>query len=159
MGCRLSPLANPSMLVTCASWHIAANVKHELMRRPFTKTVQAPHCPWSQPFLVPVICRFSLSRSSSEVLGSIVNVLFWPLTIKLTDEISTFGGGWSGTSAALEISGARVSPAPATAICVKNPRRVVPLVDGTLSGLFKFGSSLPMIYRLWGNNISQKQNV
>ena len=34
-----------------------ASVRQELMRRPLTSTVHAPHWPWSQPFLVPVRSR------------------------------------------------------------------------------------------------------
>jgi hypothetical protein len=44
------------------------------MRRPSTITVQAPHWPWSQPFLVPVRCRCSRSASSSVVRVSSVRV-------------------------------------------------------------------------------------
>src|SRR6185295_14203082 len=49
---------------------MTASVRHELIRRPLTRTVHAPHCPWSQPFFVPVRCRCSRSASSSEVRGS-----------------------------------------------------------------------------------------
>src|SRR5580704_6444352 len=58
-GCRFSGVPRPSMVVILSSWCMTASVKHELMRRPSTSTVQAPHCPWSQPFLLPVRCRCS----------------------------------------------------------------------------------------------------
>ena len=52
-----------------------ASDRQELMRTPFTSTVQAPHWPWSQPFLVPVRPRWSRSASSSVVRGSSVEVV------------------------------------------------------------------------------------
>ena len=45
---------SPSMVVISSPSCITASVRQELMRRPSTSTVQAPHWPWSQPFLVPV---------------------------------------------------------------------------------------------------------
>ena len=44
-------------------------VRHELMRLPSTRTVQAPHWPWSHPFFVPVKSRRSRSRSSKVIQG------------------------------------------------------------------------------------------
>ncbi|CAM5459933.1 hypothetical protein SCALM49S_04634 [Streptomyces californicus] len=44
-----------------------ARVRQETARRWSTRTVQAPHCPWSQPFLVPVRSRRS-RRASSRVV-------------------------------------------------------------------------------------------
>src|SRR4051794_15318432 len=47
-------------------------------------TVQAPHCPRSQPFLVPVRCRRSRSRSSSVTRGSSSAIVrFTPFTVRL----------------------------------------------------------------------------
>ena len=57
----------PSMVTISSPSCITASVRHELMRRPLTSTVQAPHCPWSQPFLVPVRWRCSRSASSKVV--------------------------------------------------------------------------------------------
>jgi hypothetical protein len=59
--------ARPSMVVTCAPSFMTASVRQELTRRPSTSTVQAPHWPWSQPFLVPVRSRCSRSASSRVV--------------------------------------------------------------------------------------------
>jgi hypothetical protein len=70
----------PSMVVTLAPSCITASVRQELMRWPSTITVQAPHWPWSQPFLVPVRCRCSRSASSSVVRVSRSSVCAWPLT-------------------------------------------------------------------------------
>ena len=52
------------MVVTSAPSFMTASVRQEMMRRPSTSTVQAPHWPWSQPFLVPVRSRWSRSASS-----------------------------------------------------------------------------------------------
>merc|ERR1711974_312979 len=49
---------------------LQAAVRQLLMRRPFTMTVQAPHWPWSQPFLEPVRPRWFRSASRSVVRGS-----------------------------------------------------------------------------------------
>jgi len=72
------------MVVTLAPSFITANVKQELTRRPSTKTVQAPHWPWSQPFFVPVRLRRSRRASSKVVQGAMLNVRFSPLTLSVT---------------------------------------------------------------------------
>src|SRR5690349_12600964 len=59
---------------------MTASVKHELIRRPSTRTVQAPHWPWSQPFFVPVKPRWMRSASSSVVHGASLSLLATPLT-------------------------------------------------------------------------------
>ena len=41
------------MVVMLSPSCMTARVRQELIRRPSTITVQAPHWPWSQPFLVP----------------------------------------------------------------------------------------------------------
>ena len=51
---RVRRSASPSIVVISAPSCMTASVRQELMRRPSTSTVQAPHWPWSQPFLVPV---------------------------------------------------------------------------------------------------------
>src|SRR5438132_14113476 len=61
-----------------------ASVKHERTRRPSTSTVQAPHWPWSQPFLVPVSPSRSRSASSSETLGSTSSAWSVPLMVSRT---------------------------------------------------------------------------
>jgi len=68
------------MVVICAPSFITASVRHELIRRPSTRTVQAPHWPWSQPFLVPVRPRWMRSASSSVVHGARVSLFATPLT-------------------------------------------------------------------------------
>ena len=46
-----------SIVTISSSSCMTASVRQELMRRPLTSTVQAPHCPWSHPFFVPVSAR------------------------------------------------------------------------------------------------------
>src|SRR5207237_3371340 len=70
MGCNSSPFASPSIVVISSPSWATASVRHELMRRPFTSTVQAPHCPRSQPFFVPVRPMYSRSASSSVTRAS-----------------------------------------------------------------------------------------
>src|SRR5882757_7324605 len=65
-----------------------ASVRHELIRRPSTSTVQAPHCPWSQPFLVPVRSRRSRSASSKVVHGATMRFCSAPLTNNDTGNFS-----------------------------------------------------------------------
>src|SRR5262249_469533 len=58
-------------------------VRHELMRRPFTRTVQAPHCPWSHPFFVPVRSRWLRRASSRVVQGATCSCRAAPLTVRV----------------------------------------------------------------------------
>src|SRR5260221_4929944 len=55
--------------MSAPSW-LTASARHELIRRPSPRTVQAPHWPRSHPFLVPVRSRRSRRRSRSETRGS-----------------------------------------------------------------------------------------
>src|ERR1700730_13965760 len=57
-----------------------ASVRHERIRSPSTSTV---HAPWSQPFFVPVRCRWSRKASSRLTRGSSVRVRRVPLTRRL----------------------------------------------------------------------------
>src|SRR5258706_12631383 len=54
-------------------------IRHESTRRPCTCTVQAPHCPWSQPFFVPVSDTVSRMQSNSVVRGSMFSLWSLPL--------------------------------------------------------------------------------
>ena len=69
-GCSTPSVARPSMVVISAPSFMTASVRQELIRRPSTSTVQAPHWPWSQPFLVPVRSRWSRNASSKVVHGA-----------------------------------------------------------------------------------------
>ena len=55
-----------------------AKLKQLTTRIPFNRTVQAPHWPWSQPFLVPVRPRCSRSASSRVVRVSTARLRTWP---------------------------------------------------------------------------------
>src|SRR5215475_5850665 len=48
MGCKLSGVPSPSMVVISSPSCITARLRHELTRLPFTCTVHAPHCPRSE---------------------------------------------------------------------------------------------------------------
>src|ERR1044072_620652 len=56
-----------------------ARLRQESTRLPLTWTVHAPHCPWSQPFFVPVSATVSRMQSSSVVRGSIFSLWSLPL--------------------------------------------------------------------------------
>src|SRR5205807_2522996 len=73
----------PSMVVISAPLATTAKVRQELTRRPSRRTVQAPHWPWSQPFLLPVSSKCSRRASRSEVRVSRVRVCGVPLTLRV----------------------------------------------------------------------------
>ena len=83
-GCSAPSVARPSTVVTSAPSFMTASVRQELIRRPSTSTVQAPHWPWSQPFLVPVRSRRSRNASSRVVHGAITSSTRAPLTVSVT---------------------------------------------------------------------------
>src|SRR2546425_9657518 len=69
-----------------------ARLRHESTRLPLTCTVQAPHCPWSQPFFVPVSATVSRIQSSSVVRGSMRSWWSLPLMRSVIGTApSTFG--------------------------------------------------------------------
>src|SRR6266853_4582186 len=70
IGCNASGAPRPSMVVISPPSCIKARLRQEFTRLPFTCTVHAPHCPWSQPFFVPVRATVSRRQSSSVVRGS-----------------------------------------------------------------------------------------
>ena len=72
--------ASPSMVVIARPSTWAASVRQASTRSPSTCTVQAPHWPWSQPFLVPVRPRCSRRASSSVTRGSTASSCAVPLT-------------------------------------------------------------------------------
>jgi hypothetical protein len=68
------------------SW-LSANAMQELTRRPSTRTVQAPHCPRSHPFFVPVKLSRSRKRSSNVMRGSVSSISRCsPLMMKLVEK-------------------------------------------------------------------------
>ncbi len=78
----LSP-ESPSIVVTSPST-VAARQKQESTRTPSTSTVQAPHWPWSHPFLVPVSASRSRSASSKVTRGSSSSRCSRPFTFSTT---------------------------------------------------------------------------
>src|SRR2546422_5311244 len=79
IGCNASGVPRPSIVVISFPSCIRARLRQESTRLPFTCTVHAPHCPWSQPFLVPVSATVSRIQSSSVVRGSRRN--WWSLPL------------------------------------------------------------------------------
>src|SRR4029450_2923739 len=71
------------MVVTEEPSFITARVRHDTTRRPSSRTVHAPHCPWSHPFLVPVSSSRSRRASSRVVQGATASVRFWPLMVSV----------------------------------------------------------------------------
>jgi len=71
-------------VVTADPDAVTASTRQEFTRRPSSSTVQAPHWPWSQPFLEPVRPRWSRSRSSRDVRWSSSLDRSTPLTIRRT---------------------------------------------------------------------------
>ncbi len=65
--------AVPRAVTMEAPSHATARDRHVVTRRPSSRTVQAPHWPWSQPFLAAVTLKCSRSASSSVVRVSTVN--------------------------------------------------------------------------------------
>src|ERR1700684_2471193 len=75
------------MVRTSAPSWLIASARQELTRRPSTMTVQAPHWPRSQPFLVPVNSRRSRSRSKRVTRGSSSwIVLRTPFTVRVVEK-------------------------------------------------------------------------
>jgi hypothetical protein len=63
---------------------MAAKDRQLAIRMSSTSTVQAPHCPWSQPFFDPVSPRCSRNASSSVVRVSRSSVWDVPFISKVT---------------------------------------------------------------------------
>src|SRR6267154_3643165 len=122
------------MVVMSRSWATSASVRHDNTRRPSISTVQAPHWPWSQPFLLPVSPTCSRNASNTVVRASILRDLLSPLTLSVTltgRDGSCFGGVAPVTgAAALARNGIAALPAAAAAI---KARRSYPDADGFLS--------------------------
>ena len=111
IGCSLSGVPRPSMVVILSPSCMMARLRQELIRRPLTMMVQAPHWPWSHPFFVPVRCRCSLRASSSVVRGSSSNSRRAPLTSKPTFETGMSGAeAGSAATAGAQPSAATVTP-------------------------------------------------
>lgn len=72
------------VVISSPSW-TTARERQRLVRRPLASTVQAPHWPWSHPFLlVRVSAKFSRRRSSSVTRGSTDSACDWPFTLSFS---------------------------------------------------------------------------
>ena len=71
------------MVVTLALESVEIGRRQENSALPLICTVQAPHWPTPQPYLVPVIFRCSRSTHSSGVSGCAVTVWRLPLTVSV----------------------------------------------------------------------------
>ena len=85
MGCMLpSGWARPSMVVISQPSACTASMAQDLMARPSSSTVQAPHWLVSQPTCVPVSWRCSRSACTSRVLAGASTLAGRPLTVNCT---------------------------------------------------------------------------
>src|SRR5215210_5260417 len=80
-GCNPPSSARPSAVTISSSWNATASARQLLIRRPASRTVQAPHWPWSQPFLGELIPSRSRSASRSVVRVSTVRRCSVPSTL------------------------------------------------------------------------------
>src|SRR5271166_2602845 len=94
-GWSLPLSAKPSMVLICAPSCITASVRQELILRPLTNTVHAPHAPWSQPFFVPGNPACSRSMSNSDMRLSTVNSRCSPLIWARTTAVWLSSWPWS----------------------------------------------------------------
>ena len=67
-------MASPAAVTISAPSCATARARQLLTRQPSSRTVQAPHCPWSQPFFGLVMPSRSRSASSSVVRVSTPSV-------------------------------------------------------------------------------------
>ncbi|MNP44100.1 hypothetical protein D3C76_1379480 [compost metagenome] len=102
---------------------ITARVRHALMRRPSAITVQAPHWPWSQPFLVPVSCRCSRRASSRVVRVSRSMVCGRPFTSIVT--LAWIGRAALAALACAQMKGGSATLAAVTAPTIRKVRREI----------------------------------
>src|SRR5215467_897142 len=84
IGCSLSAVARPSMVVTFAPSTERVSTVQDFVATPFTWTTQAPHCEVSQPTWVPVRRRFSRKYCTRRVRGSTSPVTALPFTVNAT---------------------------------------------------------------------------
>jgi len=79
MGCKIGPLAKPSMVVIWAPLAWTANMEHDLTASPFMRMVQQPHWLVSQPTCVPVSFKLSRKTSASKARSSTSTLWTCPL--------------------------------------------------------------------------------
>src|SRR3989442_818606 len=77
------PGDSPSMVVTDLPCTLDTGVRQENVRPPSMCTMQAPHCPAPQPYLVPVSLSSSRSTHRRGVPSGAALVTGLPLTVKV----------------------------------------------------------------------------
>lgn len=121
---QLVAVRKPFDRVMRSSRCMRASVRHESTRRPLTSTVHAPQVPCPQPFLVPVIPRYSRSASSNVTRGSMVNSRRSPFTVSA---VATGPGPFEGSRVALgilrSVAGAATGGTPTAAANPGTPAR------------------------------------
>src|SRR5688572_3021710 len=126
------------------------------MRRPSTIMVQAPHCPWSQPFFAPVRCRRSRTASRSEVRGSSMTWWSVPFTRRWTltvDGVAVPGASGAVVAASASLSKGAATTAPLAALTFRKSRR---LGSNSLIGKLLGGRSV-LDFRQGGLHAVQEQ--
>src|SRR2546423_3305874 len=103
---------------------IMARVMQDKILFPSACTVQAPHCPQSQPFFVPVKCNCSLRRSSKLTRGSTVREYCLPLISNCKETCSKNLAAFSSSreSAAFTKTGLATASVAIQEDCFKNLR-------------------------------------
>src|SRR5690349_16045870 len=79
------------MVVTCLRPTVATDVMHDLVGTPLRWTVQAPHLPTPQPYLVPGSSRLSRSTHNNGVSEATSTVRDWPLTLSVYFGMTRYG--------------------------------------------------------------------
>src|SRR5206468_6542240 len=85
------PVARPSTVETERPLAWTASTRQDLTAAPSRTTVHAPQTPCSQPIFVPVSSSSSLRKSASVSLGGTVRSYRSPLTVRLTERLSSAG--------------------------------------------------------------------
>ena len=98
--------SKPSTVVIAWSWAVTANIRHERIGWPSTRTVQAPHTPCSQPTWVPVSPRSWRRKSDSSRRAGTAAERRTPLTVTVTS-CSVLGLGLARRSCAGSCDGRR----------------------------------------------------
>src|SRR4026208_1671467 len=87
-GGSLAACSRPSTVVISRPWACTANIVHDLIGRPSSKTVQAPQCVVSHPMWVPGSRSVARMRCTSRRRGSTSASCFSPLIATLTSIVS-----------------------------------------------------------------------
>src|SRR5437870_3148832 len=81
------------MVVTCLRPTVETEVMQLLVGTPLRCTVQAPHLPTPQPYLVPTSSRWSRSTHSNGVSEATSTLRDWPLMLRVYFAMTRF---WDG---------------------------------------------------------------